>query len=177
MWVRGGDPENVSVSPKSCGTVACAAGYLPAVFPRSWTHEQGSHEPRLKKRALSDKDYTNIHQYMLEWFGLSLRQSAWLIHPSQYESCATRITPNDVADRIEEIIKREEHEKHFETIVKRIKSHMKDGVVFRRPTDPKGTFTTKLAFNVEAETKRLRKQEPDAIFAVDDIAAFVRASL
>ncbi len=56
---------------RHCGTVGCALGYCPVVFPRSWCYDRDKAEPRLKAHRM--KDAWSVFTLAGDFFG---------IHPS-----------------------------------------------------------------------------------------------
>lgn len=103
-WVDGEYEELELVQEHTCGTTACAAGYLPLIFPRSWKIDF-SNEPVLKAKKYEDEGEGTYTDAALEtWFDISFRQASQIVYESQYDKLPSAITPSDVADRIEEII-------------------------------------------------------------------------
>lgn len=60
-----------------CGTVCCAAGWLPAVFPRSWVWVGGGEVGRL---SVANRRHQSIH----EWFGITYEVSTALFFRLQH---------------------------------------------------------------------------------------------
>lgn len=95
---------------QDCGSAACAAGWLPAIMPEHFEIKGGSNNPHIVLKTASS-DPTWIHdstefvsaRHIMYFFGLSTGQMDDIILPDAYRNGPP--TPQNVAHRIEEIIK------------------------------------------------------------------------
>lgn len=89
---------------KQCGTVCCAAGWLPRFFPLDWEWGPGhTYTPRLKQIS----DGVGVVNIDLEtFFGISTNQVDFLFMPSSYHYLppGVEVTPSDVARHIDKLI-------------------------------------------------------------------------
>ncbi len=103
-WVNGEYDELELVQEHACGTTACAAGYLPLIFPRSWKINETKY-PVLKAAEYEEAGQGHHpDEALTHWFEISYYQAGQIIYESKYDKPPRDITPSDVADRIEEII-------------------------------------------------------------------------
>jgi len=97
---------------KSCGTVGCAIGWTPEVFPRlvRWTRPRHN----LMNVALKDRRVSGYVRVARSLFGLTYRDAHSLFTPHSYvvalDQLPYRATPKQVARRIRKFLKLMESE-------------------------------------------------------------------
>lgn len=91
-----------------CGTAACAVGWLPNAFPEAWIaarHNKGM-------ALIADPVYLRTSQLtagstyedVAKFFGIMIDSVDYIAEPSNYDVPCEQITPEMVADRIEQMI-------------------------------------------------------------------------
>lgn len=100
--------EALKAGKTACGTVACAIGWMPAVFPRSLVWKKvwaGGHglQVRLKGRPYTDFNAAEV------FFGITHDQSSWLFNPDPVDGgLAATVSAKQVARRITTFVRREQ---------------------------------------------------------------------
>lgn len=105
QWATSGFPY------KECGTTACAIGWCPAAFPRSWewgTVHGSRPRPKLKQQAFQDFSswsYVNaVRDHGMKFFALDRTEFDYLFMPEGYAE--DRQSRRIVAGRIKAFVKR-----------------------------------------------------------------------
>lgn len=90
-----------------CGTVCCAAGWLPHVFPGYWELriEEGTiAEPRLRKATNLDDYHSHSHTThdLCDFFSISYAEvrDLFIMTPGTHGGSSSTVPPNLVADRL-----------------------------------------------------------------------------
>lgn len=91
----------------SCGTVACAVGHCPDVFPTYWRRDNDYPE-------LRESPYSSPLIDAMRFFGLSYDAAAFLFSPNSYNGYGygqplpylSNVSPALVADHIENFVKK-----------------------------------------------------------------------
>lgn len=107
VWANG-DDDDTSVAlckpgatPTTCGTVACAAGWCPAVFPKDWKYKRTSYcnvGVELKRNGSGD-----TLRDAADYFDITCREAELLFTPSHLSDWFG-ITPKKQASRIRQFI-------------------------------------------------------------------------
>jgi hypothetical protein len=91
----------------SCGTVACAIGWTPEIFPDLVKVDVSMGHPRVVHIATGETSYWIAH----ELFGISEDQASWLFYPCRQHHlspllpiCDDDATPDEVAAMLEKYI-------------------------------------------------------------------------
>jgi hypothetical protein len=93
----GPDFEGLKKQIHTCGTTACAVGYVPVVFPRSYKYDKTS-------EIVCIKDATNDYWPSIgKFFGLDKLEMDYLFQTTDYPY--DNRGPKDVAKRIEHFVK------------------------------------------------------------------------
>ena len=96
-------PEGQDRTPSNhCGTSACAAGWLPAIFPDDWKMDA------MDRPALRNNEAPLMFGFdpvadVQRYFGLTRKQSARIVLPDQYRGPRDHIGASTVARRIRKI--------------------------------------------------------------------------
>ena len=107
LWVKGKNPKEMSINPTEegrCGTAACAVGWLPKLFPRSWKwydlpNSIFSRVQRLSKNTSGRWD--NLED-AANYFSITPFEAEHLFYPGSYRS--GNVHPTTVARRMLRLI-------------------------------------------------------------------------
>lgn len=100
-WIDG-DPRDFEPIDSKCGTAACAAGWLPYLFPKEWGYDDVN-DPVLVE-SIREKFVVCSFNEVAKWLDAKEEVAYWICCPSAYNMDADEVTPNIVADRLEELI-------------------------------------------------------------------------
>lgn len=117
-WVSGKKPKLMSEDPTKkgdCGTTACAVGWLPAIFPKSWgwrkpkTHYDSFGNPTnadVIYKRWPDYDMTQSQklQAAADFFSIDYGDSTELFMPAEYAD-GDRTRAKQVAKRIRSMVR------------------------------------------------------------------------
>lgn len=104
VWVRGTNPQKMSEEPTkegTCGTVACAVGWLPKLFPQSWKWDNVLGVVKMKKNTLQSQDALGASA---KFFGISVTEAENLFLSHNYRY--TNAKPRTVARRILHLVEK-----------------------------------------------------------------------
>lgn len=103
---EGGKPmrEALKAGKTRCGTVGCAIGWMPAVWPRAvkWRYFTAG----LPCVVLAGESYQTAFYTAAKWFDITYEQAAELFHPA-HSSLSESATPKQVARHIRKFVARE----------------------------------------------------------------------
>lgn len=92
---------------KTCGTVCCAAGWLPKIDPKNWTWYWilDRYIPRLKN---TDYCFHTSYNDLEKYFNIDRKTLIYIFIKDSYKFCEENPTPKQVAYRIHRFINRKE---------------------------------------------------------------------
>ena len=112
-WVTGPNPELMADEPTKegeCGTTACAAGWLPLLYPKSWEWTRTVAYSSSERRSLSYLGGNPSAMYLAtsleHFFSLKPKQVYNIFYGQSYPH-STEVTPNKVVRRIRALLKTE----------------------------------------------------------------------
>lgn len=98
-------PCKADIQNEACGTVGCAMGWSPIVFPTMLEYRQGSYGPEDFDVVIKNKSHKpkkNFHAIM-KVLGIDYHESVDLFDPGGYMS--NNVGPKDVARKIRKLVK------------------------------------------------------------------------
>jgi hypothetical protein len=81
----------------ACGSVGCAIGWCPVVFPRSCKYHKNMYVVSKEDQSIMD------FEFAIEHFGISMAQAKYLFMPDAYHR--SKRGPKSVASRIRNFVK------------------------------------------------------------------------
>lgn len=98
-WVSRQDDEH------KCGTVCCAIGWCPKVFPKQWKWSWYFY-PYPSPRADGEFPNRSAFDTASDFFGISNADSRSIFTSSAYNTINDNVTPKMVAEKLREIAKK-----------------------------------------------------------------------
>ncbi len=112
-WVTGSNPETMAEEPTQageCGTTACAAGWLPLLYPKSWEWTRAVPPSSSHRRSLSyvggRASAIYLAQGLEHFFSLDSKQVYKIFYGQSYRY-SPEVTPKMVVRRIRAVLKKE----------------------------------------------------------------------